>query len=374
MKSTKLLAKVRCPAFFAMLFCTTYQASAQVKIGTNPNSISPDVHLDMEAANGYHTVATKNGKLGVNTTSPTSLLHVSASEPSEGLLVDVKDASSSVKVVSDGALIVSRNGTAKTWAPHVGGFIDILGLPSSTGWRFAQYTNFLGISKIDNGNLVGLPFYISNDEKITMGSTYQVPGAKLTVSGGSVAADGFAIKNGIYGVAPGNTFNVSFDNVRPHIWIDNLDFGPVATTSDYRLKKNVKPAIGNAIERVSKLRPVSFEYKDLEGGIFKSDAIVHEGFIAHELQEIIPSAVSGKKDGLTSEGKIQPQTLNSMPLISLLTKAVQEQQAEIEAIKSENQALKAQVQQMDALVARLVAVESKLQVSSNDGETLVAGK
>jgi len=60
-----------------------------------------------------------------------------------------------------------------------------------------------------------------------------------------------------------------------------------ATSSDYRLKKDAIPLQG-AIERILALKPVSFKWK--------IDDVYGEGFIAHELQEIIPLAVSGEKD------------------------------------------------------------------------------
>lgn len=59
------------------------------------------------------------------------------------------------------------------------------------------------------------------------------------------------------------------------------------TSSDYRLKENVKPLIG-ALEKITRLKPCTFTWK--------KDGSIGEGFIAHELQEVIPQAVSGEKD------------------------------------------------------------------------------
>ena len=81
------------------------------------------------------------------------------------------------------------------------------------------------------------------------------------------------------------------------------------------------------------LRPVSFKFKKIEGTIFTGSPDTIEGFIADEVQQVIPSAVNHKKDELTSEGTIQPQSLNMPPLVSVLTKAIQEQQIEIEDLK-----------------------------------------
>ena len=76
---------------------------------------------------------------------------------------------------------------------------------------------------------------------------------------------------------------------------------------------------------------------------FKSDNVPREGFIAHEVQEVIPSAVSFNKDALAVDGKIQPQSLNLPPLIAVLTKAIQELSAEVTALRTELNAVKAKL-------------------------------
>ena len=68
------------------------------------------------------------------------------------------------------------------------------------------------------------------------------------------------------------------------------------------------------------------------------------------MQEVIPSAVNGDKNAVTSEGTIQPQTINTAPIVSVLTKAIQEQQA---IINLQNEKIK-------ALEDRLNAIEEKI--------------
>jgi len=65
-----------------------------------------------------------------------------------------------------------------------------------------------------------------------------------------------------------------------------------STSSDYRLKENIAPMIG-ALETVSKLKPVTYTWK--------ADGSNGQGFIAHELQEIVPEAVIGEKDEMRIE-------------------------------------------------------------------------
>jgi hypothetical protein len=69
--------------------------------------------------------------------------------------------------------------------------------------------------------------------------------------------------------------------------------------------------------------------------LFVASDEIKEGFIAHELQEVIPSAVSGQKD---AEDQIQSLKLDAV--CAVLAKAIQEQQTQIEALQAEIAALK----------------------------------
>jgi hypothetical protein len=105
-----------------------------------------------------------------------------------------------------------------------------------------------------------------------------------------------------------------------------------ATSSDYRLKENIVPMTG-ALARVSLLKPVTYSWK--------SDGITGEGFIAHELQEVIPDCVSGEKDAVDAEGNPQYQGIDTSFLVATLTAAIQEQQAIIETLTTRVEALEA---------------------------------
>ena len=90
-------------------------------------------------------------------------------------------------------------------------------------------------------------------------------------------------------------------------------------TSDYR-KKNVLGEIPNATERLLQLKPVSFEWKEAPGS-------VDEGFLAHEVAEAVPYAVSGEKDGE------KPQQLDYSKLTPLLTAVVQDLVGRVSALE-----------------------------------------
>ena len=104
------------------------------------------------------------------------------------------------------------------------------------------------------------------------------------------------------------------------------------STSDYRLKENIAPITG-ALDKVAQLKPVSYTWK-VDG----SDG---QGFIAHELQAIVPECVSGEKDAVDAEGKPQYQGIDTSFLVATLTAAIQEQQTIINDLKARIETLEA---------------------------------
>ena len=104
------------------------------------------------------------------------------------------------------------------------------------------------------------------------------------------------------------------------------------TTSDYRLKENVQP-MTNALATVSALKPVTYTWK--------ADGSDGQGFIAHELQAVVPDAVTGEKDAVDENGDPKYQGVDTSFLVATLTAALQELKAELDSVKSELATLKA---------------------------------
>jgi hypothetical protein len=103
------------------------------------------------------------------------------------------------------------------------------------------------------------------------------------------------------------------------------------TSSDYRLKQNITPMTG-ALDRISALKPVTYQWK-----IDETDS---EGFIAHQLQEVIPQSVFGKKDEVNEDGSIKPQSVDYSKIVVHLVAAIQELKTDLDAAKAEIAALK----------------------------------
>ena len=95
------------------------------------------------------------------------------------------------------------------------------------------------------------------------------------------------------------------------------------TSSDYRLKENVQPMTG-ALAKVQALSPVTYDWK--------ADGSSGQGFIAHELQAVVPECVTGEKDAVDEDGKPVYQGIDTSFLVATLTAAIKEQQAMIESL------------------------------------------
>jgi hypothetical protein len=121
------------------------------------------------------------------------------------------------------------------------------------------------------------------------------------------------------------------------------------TTSDYRLKENVT-SLSDGIDRFKLLTPCRFNFIAEPGQTI-------DGFIAHELSDVVPEAVFGEKDAMeeqevevtpavldedgnvlteaVTETKsiISPQGIDPGKLVPLLTAALQETIAKVEALE-----------------------------------------
>jgi hypothetical protein len=97
------------------------------------------------------------------------------------------------------------------------------------------------------------------------------------------------------------------------------------TSSDYRLKENVAP-MQNALATVAQLKPCTYTWK--------SNGSDGQGFIAHELQEVVPDCVTGEKDALDVDGNPKYQGVDTSFLISTIVAAIQELKIELDLVKS----------------------------------------
>jgi len=191
-------------------------------------------------------------------------------------------------------------------------------------------TNNTERMRIDSsGNLlVGTTGYISS---ITANTFYTTASQNTVHIVGTVAANVAPLR--IQRAASDGDGLTFFYGTAQKGYVSVLSTGTTYNTiSDYRLKENVLPMSG-ALDRVMQLNPVSYVWKDNQ----KAD----EGFIAHEVKKIIPSAVAGEKDELDDEGNPRYQGLDQSRIVSVLTAAIQELKAIIDTQSARIEALEA---------------------------------
>jgi hypothetical protein len=136
-------------------------------------------------------------------------------------------------------------------------------------------------------------------------------GGRVDISRNTTAAADqvyFANPNGVIGAITTNGTTTSY-----------------VSSSDYRLKENVQP-MQDALAVIAQLNPVTYTWK-VDG----SDG---QGFIAHELQAVVPDCVTGEKDAVDEDGNPKYQGVDTSFLVATLVKAVQELTARIAALEA----------------------------------------
>jgi hypothetical protein len=121
-------------------------------------------------------------------------------------------------------------------------------------------------------------------------------------------------------VVVGGSERLEVKNSSPHVLVS----GDLNSTSDERLKKNIKP-IDNALADICQLEGVTFDWRDT--------GTQGQGFIAQQVEPIIPDVVNTDEDtGIKS--------INYVGLIGHLVEAIKEQQDQIDDLKAEIQSMK----------------------------------
>ena len=98
------------------------------------------------------------------------------------------------------------------------------------------------------------------------------------------------------------------------------------SVSDYRLKENTVD-LTDGISRLKELKPYRFNFT-------RDPSTTVDGFFAHEVSPLVPEAVCGEKDAIDEKGKPDYQGLDQSKLVPLLTAALQEAVAKIEALEA----------------------------------------
>jgi hypothetical protein len=111
------------------------------------------------------------------------------------------------------------------------------------------------------------------------------------------------------------------------------------TTSDERLKENIRPS-AKGLDELMKIQVSDYNFKSTPG---KNET----GFIAQQLYTVLPNVVTKGGEDPAKE----PWSVDYGRVTPFLTKAIQEQQVEIDALKAENVRLRADAKKLSAVEA-----------------------
>ena len=258
-------------------------------------------------------VTTTGGNVGIGTSSPGRPLHVASSSTS--YLARFQNSGSAL------ALINFKDNTTSDFNVGVG----------ANGENFVAYTSNTERARIDSsGNLlVGTTSNTSNTGPSIVQQVQSGNETFIRVNHNSAASTGgWFIGFSYNGTAIGS------------ITQNGTTATAYNTSSDYRLKNTIAPMTG-ALAKVAALKPCTYKWN--------ADDSAGEGFIAHELAEVVPQCVTGEKDAVDAEGNPQYQGIDTSFLVATLTAAIQE----LKAIND------AQAETITALTARVTALENQ---------------
>jgi hypothetical protein len=263
--------------------------------------------------------ADTSGNVGIGTTTPGYLLDVSKNQNAP-TVARIQNTNTGVSAFSILQLQVGSTNYTNLQVNSSGNYFQIASSGVAT-----FYSDF--DTQIWRNNAGTERMRIDTSGNLLVGATtYTGSGLSLSSPNGSGSYSIFA--------AGGTGFHWRFGNVSNGV-VGSISTSTSATTyatsSDYRLKENVQPMVG-ALDTVAQLKPCTYNWK-VDG----SDG---QGFIAHELQAVVPEAVVGEKDAVDEEGNIKPQGIDTSFLVATLTAALQELKAELDVCKAEIAALK----------------------------------
>ena len=172
---------------------------------------------------------------------------------------------------------------------------------------------------------------------------FVIKGRNAPAPTGLTVTDTYFLPDGGYGpqLSMGNNFGhgkafIAFrnpsNNIVGSIQANGTNNVVYLTSSDYRLKENVKDLEGAT--EVLRALPVR------EYNFIAEPEITRQGFLAHELQEFVPHAVSGTKDEVDEEGNPKHQGVDASQVVPLLVAALKESIARIDALEAEVKELK----------------------------------
>ena len=213
---------------------------------------------------------------------------------------------------------------------------SLLGIKSDGVVEVGRYIDFQGASNSGTDFTIRLDGGGAGSTTLTCYGSFTVTNdTNQTATSISRLWAGLPIPIPMSGANGDGRINVnSFGSYFMDFWHTGLRWGSITIsggntsfnqTSDYRLKENLKP-IAKITERILKLKPINYNFIG-----YKENT---DGFLAHELAEVVPYAVTGKKNAVKEDGSISPQQVDMSKLVPLLTAALQDALKRIEVLEN----------------------------------------
>jgi hypothetical protein len=270
-------------------------ASSGGWIGTQSNH-----SFQLQTNNTERMRIASGGNVGIGTSSPSAQLQVSTTSTSQpAAYIEQNSAFNGLAVTSSGNAgtyyIANFRSTGVDRMRILDNGSVLIGTTTDAGLVTGNVTNVGAIIEGQNGTI----------------ALQRNNAANIYLSKASGFTEGILINFFAIGTSRGN---ISTNGV-------NTSYN---TSSDYRLKEDLKEY--NGLNIISKLKTYDFKWKDTN--------IRDYGVMAHELQEVLPNYVNGDKDAVNNDGTIKTQAVDYSKLVPVLVKAIQEQQVQIEELKT----------------------------------------
>jgi len=314
-----------------------YQTDAPAGYYYNSGTPASPAWVQLGAASGASQWTTtgsniyyNTGNVGIGTTTPAAKLDVSGEVNfSENLTIskNIKWGNSgygiqlSVATVGPKDALVSRNASGSQW-------VDV---GSDAAWS--------GVTLAANGGNVGIGTTTPNN-KLQIGSTtYSVNSLAMGNGTQNFAIDisartipTFFSDNNFSFMGSGGNGNVGIGTTTPSrtLYVNGTSGGTNAweNLSDKRLKKDMM-LLDDGLSKVMALRPITFNWNKTVNPELKLDDRNHLGFIAQEVETVLPQVVS------TADDAMKTKSVAYSDIVPVLTKAIQEQQTEITDLKKQ---------------------------------------
>jgi hypothetical protein len=315
-----------------------------------PGASSSTMTLMNQFSTGALTFGTNNttrmwlnsdGKLGIGTATPGTTLHIDnantfGSDPSNTTSPSLYILNTNNTSTSANATALIRTAGSSGGNPYLS--FDIMGVRGySMGIDNADSDKFKFYTNWNLNNSVAPAYTVTTDNRVGIGT--DAPYSRLHVKSSdmtqlyieSTSSDNYGMiqLNANTNQNWGNNYHefMFFQNQGTNIGsIVGSNGGNMVsynTSSDYRLKTDFKDF--NGLDLINKV--ITYDYS------WKRDSSRMYGVIAHELQEVLPYAVSGKKDAMDADGKIIPQSVDYSKLTPILVKALQEQDVKMKQLE-----------------------------------------